>query len=131
MANRPPLPPCMLLPCPAVICIVPPTSLVSVVQPAVMDKSPPFPLVPLPTATTMSPPFPFVAAPVPIEIDPDVPELDVPELNTRVPLVPLEPALAVRYKMIEPLLVIYSHLEYADILHITTKMLKQRKYKII
>jgi hypothetical protein len=43
-----------------------------------------------------APPVPPVAAPEPIDTDPDVPELVVPELNTRTPLVPVAPEFDVR-----------------------------------
>ena len=39
-----------------------------------------------------------VAAPDPISTSPLAPELDVPELNTSIPLTPVEPAFAVRRK---------------------------------
>ena len=48
--------------------------------------------MPLPTLILMAPPLPPVDAAEPIEIAPEVPELDVPELNTSIPLVPLCPA---------------------------------------
>jgi hypothetical protein len=56
--------------------------------PASRTSRPPAPLLPLPTVILTRPPFPKPATPVPIETDPDVPELDVPELNSRAPLVP-------------------------------------------
>ena len=59
-------------------------------------SNPPEPLLPLPTVMLIAPPLPAVELEDPIEIEPDVPELDVPELNTNTPLTPFAPALAVR-----------------------------------
>ena len=52
--------------------------------------------MPLPTVMLTKPPLPAVEAHEPMEMEPDVPELVVPELNTRTPLTPLWPALVVR-----------------------------------
>ena len=52
--------------------------------------------MPLPTVILKAPDFPPVAAPVPMEIEPELPELDVPELNTSTPLTPVAPAFALR-----------------------------------
>jgi hypothetical protein len=41
------------------------------------------------------PPLPAVAVLLPIEIEPEEPELDVPELNAKIPLAPLSPAFKV------------------------------------
>ena len=40
-----------------------------------------------------------VAVPEPIDTEPELPELDVPELNTRRPVAPFEPAFAVRIEI--------------------------------
>jgi hypothetical protein len=48
----------------------------------------------MPTVMLIAPPLPPVAAPEPIDTDPVVPELEDPELNTNMPLVPSSPAFA-------------------------------------
>jgi hypothetical protein len=45
---------------------------------------------------TILPPAPATAAPVFNEIDPDAPELVVPDVNDKLPLIPLVPASGVR-----------------------------------
>ena len=66
--------------------------MLDVVDPATMLMEPPTFVEPLPTVMLIRPPGPllFNALPVPIEMLPDAPELAVPELNTRAPLMPVE-----------------------------------------
>jgi hypothetical protein len=79
-------------PCPVYKSTAPPVSC-GALEPGITLSKPPVPLSPAPTARAIAPPLPPVAAPVPIEILPDPPELEVPELNTTIPLEPLSPAL--------------------------------------
>jgi hypothetical protein len=72
-----------------------PPVLLAQVSPAATVSIPPEPLLPLPTVILIDPPWPPLAAEDPIEIEPVVPELDVPELNTKIPLVPNRPAFVV------------------------------------
>jgi hypothetical protein len=55
-------------------------------------KSPPGNALPELTLSLMFPPFPPVAFPDKTKIDPVVPELDVPDLNVKLPLTPVVPA---------------------------------------
>ena len=62
--------------------------------PADTITSPPVPLLPEPTVTYTEPPRPTDALPEPTYNAPLLPELDVPVLNTIIPLTPLVPELA-------------------------------------
>ena len=100
-------PPVAPLPEPAVMSMEPPwpvaTVVASVLLPATIDSLPPAFLLPLPTVMLTAPPAPLaVVVPLPIDIEPELPELDVPELNTSIPLIPAVPAFTERI-MTDPL----------------------------
>ena len=76
---------------------------------------PPAPLAPLPAVTLTRPPRPPTAEPDPTSNDPLLPELDVPELNTSMPLDPAVPAFALRITML-PLLVAAERRAEAEML---------------
>lgn len=67
--------------------------------PAVMEIAPPVPLFPEPTRMEILPPRPLLALPVAIRIEPLLPDVLTPELKTRLPDTPEEPAAAVAIKI--------------------------------
>jgi hypothetical protein len=78
---------------PDVSVTAPPVLDAALVWPALRSMAPPTPASPDPPVIWMAPPAPFVAAPDPMSTEPVWPELDVPVLNTSLPLDPLTPAL--------------------------------------
>jgi len=84
----------LLLP-PARIDTEPPVCELAVVAPAVNTKTPPLPLLPVPTATLIAPPLPLVAKPETMVTVPLLPFNAVPLLNSNEPDVPDEAAFDV------------------------------------
>jgi hypothetical protein len=62
--------------------------------PAAKVSRPPEPELPRPRLIARAPPLPPAADAEPKDTDPVLPELEVPELNTRMPVTPFAPALA-------------------------------------
>jgi len=85
----------LLLP-PARIDTDPPVCEAAVVAPADSTRTPPLPLLPVPTATLMAPPLPLVAKPDTMVTVPLLPLNAVPLLNNSEPDVPDEAAFDVR-----------------------------------
>jgi len=84
----------LLLP-PAMIDTDPPVCEAAVVAPADSTRTPPLPLLPVPTATLMAPPLPLVANPDTMVTVPLLPLNAVPLLNSSEPDVPADAALDV------------------------------------